>query len=59
MKTKNKFYTVWIGRRPGIYASWDECKLQIFGFENAEYKSFSTYDDAVEAFNSDSKIILD
>ncbi|WDF45374.1 ribonuclease H family protein [Chryseobacterium sp. KACC 21268] len=55
MKTKNKFYTVWIGRSPGIYSSWDECKLQISGFENAEYKSFSTYDAAVEAFNSDSK----
>lgn len=55
MKTKNKFYTVWIGRRPGIYSSWDECKLQISGFENAEYKSFSTYAAAVEAFNSDSR----
>ena len=55
MKTKNKFYTVWIGRRPGIYSSWDECKLQISGFENATYKSFSTYDEALEAFNSNSK----
>lgn len=55
MKLKNKFYTVWVGRSPGVYSSWDECKLQVIGFQNAVYKAFENYDAAVAAFNSDSK----
>jgi|ERR1035438_6489798 ribonuclease HI len=39
---KNKFYVVWIGRKPGIYSSWDDCKKQVDGFEGAKYKGFPT-----------------
>ncbi len=43
---KNKFYAVKIGKNPGIYESWDECELQVKGFKDAKYKSFSTLEEA-------------
>lgn len=41
-KKKPKFYTVWVGRKPGVYSTWDECQNQINGFAGAKYKSFPT-----------------
>lgn len=55
MKKKAKFYTVWIGRKPGVYSNWEECKAQILGFENAVYKSFPTLVQAEKAFADDSQ----
>jgi ribonuclease HI len=49
---KKKFYVVWKGIKPGIYSSWDDCKAQVSGFENALYKSFSTREEAEKAFSS-------
>jgi len=46
---KNNFYTVWKGRKCGVFNSWDECKEYIFGFEGAQYKGFPT---EVEAENA-------
>ena len=48
---KKKFYVVWQGVEPGVYSSWDECKAQVSGFENARYKSFDTQEEAENAFN--------
>ena len=48
---KKKFYVVWQGVEPGVYSSWDECKAQVSGFENARYKSFDTQEEADVAFN--------
>ena len=45
----SKFYAVRNGRVPGIYTTWDDCKLQVSGFSGASYKSFSNRADA-EAF---------
>lgn len=50
---KKKYYVVWKGFKPGIYNTWDECKKQIEGFENARYKSFPTPELAEEAFKGD------
>ena len=47
---KNKFYVVWNGIHPGIYDTWEECKLQVTGFENAKYKSFETNEAARDAY---------
>lgn len=47
---KKKFYVVWKGVKPGIYDSWNECKAQVSGFEDALYKSFPTMDEARNAF---------
>ena len=43
-----KFYAVRVGRTPGIYNSWDDCKAQTDGFPNATYKSFKTAAEAAE-----------
>lgn len=51
---KKKYYVVWQGRKPGVYDNWDICKEQIFGFDNAKYKSFPTLQEAEEAFKTKS-----
>ncbi len=43
---KPKFYAVKVGAVPGIYESWAECEPLIKGFAGAEYKSFSTREEA-------------
>lgn len=50
MSSKGKFYTVWEGRRPGVYTTWDDCKRNIEGFPNAKYKSFPTRAQAEQAY---------
>ena len=52
MAKKQKYYTVWKGKEPGVYETWKECENQIKGFENAKYKSFDTQLEAVSAFVS-------
>jgi len=52
---KNKFYVVWVGRKTGIFETWEECYEQIFEFPKAVYKSFKTIDLAEQAFKSSSK----
>ncbi|HNE30499.1 MAG TPA: RNase H1/viroplasmin domain-containing protein, partial [Saprospiraceae bacterium] len=34
-----KFYVVWEGHQPGVYADWAEAKKQVDGFPAAKYKS--------------------
>ena len=41
-----KYYAVKIGKVPGIYRTWDECKKMVDGFPNARYKSFLTLEEA-------------
>lgn len=36
-----KYYAVRIGRKPGIYLSWEKCKEQTNKYPGAEYKSFT------------------
>ena len=40
------YYTVHIGRTPGIYNTWNECKEEVEGLEYSEYKKFSDKDKA-------------
>jgi viroplasmin and RNaseH domain-containing protein len=42
----SKYYAVKVGRKKGVFNSWDECRKSIEGFSNAVYKSFLSYDDA-------------
>ncbi len=49
-KSKIKYYVVWVGVKPGIYTSWDDCKAQIKGFPNASYKSFKSKTEAETAY---------
>ncbi|MEN8788408.1 MAG: ribonuclease H family protein [Flavobacteriaceae bacterium] len=52
MAKKQKYYVVWKGKRPGIYESWEACKEQITGYKQAQYKSFESREEAMNAFNS-------
>ncbi len=52
MAKKEKFYTVWKGKRPGVYATWSDCKAVITGYTGAQHKSFSTFEEAKKAYNS-------
>ena len=47
---KNHFYVVWIGKKPGIYYSWDKCRKQVEGVEGAKFKGFPTEDLARSAY---------
>jgi ribonuclease HI len=47
-----KYYVVWVGRKPGIYSSWEECQEQTSRFPNAKFKSFQTMEEAVKAFQA-------
>lgn len=41
-----KFYAVKVGKTPGIYTTWNECKDMVHGYPGAIYKSFKTLDEA-------------
>jgi ribonuclease HI len=50
MAKKKKIYVVWDGHEPGIYDSWEKCKLQTKNYPQAKYKSFPNKETAEEAF---------
>ncbi|MGL5041680.1 MAG: viroplasmin family protein, partial [Culicoidibacterales bacterium] len=47
MAKKKSFYAVKKGIVPGIYKTWEECKLSVHGFSGAEYTAFSTEEEAL------------
>ncbi|WP_308637475.1 ribonuclease H [Paenibacillus silvisoli] len=47
---KQKFYVVWVGRKPGVYTSWGDCQAQTSGFEDAKFKSYESRAEAEQAF---------
>ena len=46
---KNNAYTVWVGKSPGVYDSWEEAEKQVKGFPGAKYKGFPNREFAEEA----------
>lgn len=52
---KEKVYAVRIGKNPGIYYSWEECQNQIYGYPEAEVKSFNTLEEAKRYLNMQEK----
>ena len=46
--SEKKFYAVKVGKAPGIYQTWNECKENVHGFPGAIYKSFKTLGEAEE-----------
>ena len=44
-----KYYAVRVGKTPGIYLTWDDCKSMVDGYPGAKYKSFGNLAEA-EAF---------
>lgn len=47
---KKKFYVVWQGHKKGVFTTWEECKKQIDGYKEAQYKSFTDKKEADIAF---------
>ena len=47
-KKSKQYYAVRIGRKPGIYYSWLECKSQIHKFPGAIFKGFNNLSEAQE-----------
>lgn len=47
---KPKWYVVWVGRTPGIYETWEECKIEVEGFPETRYKGFPNQSVAEAAF---------
>lgn len=41
-----KIYAVKKGRQTGLFYSWDECQKQVIGFKGAQYKSFTSLQQA-------------
>lgn len=53
MASRRKFYVVWVGNSPGIYDSWDECRLQTENYPGARFKAFDSQEAATRAFRGD------
>ena len=51
---EKKYYSVKSGRKPGIYNTWEKCKEQVIGFPGAEYKKFSSHEEAEQFLGSES-----
>ena len=47
-KPKKNYYAVAIGRQPGIYRTWDECKTMVNRYPGAIFKGFRTHKEAVD-----------
>jgi ribonuclease HI len=45
---KNNFYGVRVGRKTGVFNSWDECKSQVYQYPGAIYKGFVDEESARE-----------
>src|SRR5699024_1096530 len=52
--TTAKFYVVAVGRQPGIYRSWDECRQQVDGYPGNKHKSFKLEDEAQQYLEENS-----
>lgn len=54
------FYAVAVGRKPGVYATWDEARLQVLGFSGAWHKgNFPTRDAANAWIEEERKKIME
>ncbi|XP_075499013.1 uncharacterized protein LOC142537358 [Primulina tabacum] len=47
-----KTYVVFIGRKPGVYETWEEAQKQVNKFSGASHRSFLSREGAIKAFDS-------
>lgn len=59
MVKKKKYYAIRKGHETGIFDNWTQAKKLIAGFSGAEYKSFTSLEEAQEYLNSGTKEIED
>lgn len=48
-----KIYAVKKGRKTGIFTTWEACKASVNGYPGAQYKSFSTAEEAMRYIQGD------
>ncbi len=53
-----KIYAVRKGRKTGLFNSWEECKLQVDKFPDAQFKSFKNSADALVWLNGNEPVRL-
>ena len=46
-----KYYAVRVGKTPGVYHTWDECKAMVDGYPGAKYKGFASLAEAEDFLN--------
>ncbi|KAJ1835177.1 hypothetical protein LPJ63_001362 [Coemansia sp. RSA 2711] len=51
LSSKEYYYAVRVGRQPGVYRSWDECKTMTQGYAGAVFKKFNLLDEATQFVN--------
>lgn len=49
------YYAVRKGKTQGIYETWAKCEQQVRGYSGAEYKKFSTYEEAMNFIDNGNK----
>lgn len=52
---KKKYYAVKTGKTRGIFLTWEDCKPSVDGYPGAEYKSFSTEEEARSYLGGDTE----
>lgn len=54
-----KYYAVRVGKTPGIYLTWDDCKRMVDGYPGAIYKSFSSIEEAEDFLEGNNQAVAD
>lgn len=56
-----QYYGVWIGRKPGVYDNWNDCKAQVDKFSGARYSKLksTTKEEALLEFNKENNNTID
>ncbi|KAJ3321582.1 hypothetical protein HDU76_014069 [Blyttiomyces sp. JEL0837] len=54
-KSLKAFYSVRVGKVPGIYATWPECEDQVAKQKGAEFRSFHTIEEAADYMRQPSR----
>ena len=47
-----KYYAVKVGKTPGVYEEWAQCREMVEGFPGSQFKSFPTKEEAMEYLGS-------
>lgn len=50
MSGSRKWYVVWVGHVPGVYATWEQCVQQTRGFSGAKFRAFPSQTEAEQAY---------
>ena len=51
-KGKCNFFTVWNGRRKGVFYKWSDCKSSISGYPDPGFRGFKTLDEAYACYEA-------